>query len=195
MGKFTIFVSISNTTTMKRFLLVSALLLASVSLFAAKPFKVTNGSLDVLKQDATATWSIDLSEAQFVNNGVFAKENKGDFKTWCEDDYDERVRLMNEAFFEAFNQYSKGLKLVNEGDAPYKVVLKVNTFERSQGPGVMGSCYISIYGTFTVVDTATGETALEVEVNNVKGDTDFVETDRFPKTMNWFCRDLFKLKK
>jgi len=32
-------------------------------------------------------------------------------------------------------------------------------------------------------------------VDNVKGDTDFVETDRFPKTMNWFCRDLFKLKK
>ncbi|MBP5398510.1 MAG: hypothetical protein J6Y32_07825 [Bacteroidales bacterium] len=58
---------------------------------------MADGSLDVLKQDATATWTIDLSDAQFVNN--------------------------------------------------------------------------------------------------VKGDTDFVETDRFPKTMNWFCRDLFKLKK
>jgi hypothetical protein len=180
---------------MKRILLVSALLLASVSVFAAKPFKVTKGGVDVLKQDATATWSIDLSEAQFVNNGVFAKENKGDFKTWCEGDYDERVQLMNDEFFKAFNQYSNGLKLVNEGDAPYQVVLKVATFERSQGPGVMGSCYISVYGTFSVVDAASGETVLEIQVNNVKGDTDFVETDRFPKTMNWFCRDLFKLKK
>ncbi|MBO6095939.1 MAG: hypothetical protein J6P56_01320 [Bacteroidales bacterium] len=177
---------------MKRILLVSALLLASVSLFAAKPFKVTKGNLNVFKADTTATWVIDLSESQFVNNGIFAKENKGDFKTWCEDDYDERVRLMDEAFFDAFNIYSPGMQLVKEGDAPYKVILKVNTFERSQGPGVMGSCYISIYGTLTVLDAATGETAVEVQVNNVKGDTDFVETDRFPKTMKWFCRDLFK---
>ena len=180
---------------MKRILLVSALMLACVSLFAAKPMKVSKGSLDVLKQDATATWTIDLSEAQFVNNGIFAKEKKGDFKTWCEDDYDVRVQLMNDEFFKAFNNYSNGLKLVNEGEAPYNVILKVNTFERSQGPGIAGSCYISIYGTFTVVDAASGETVLEVQVNNVKGDTDFVETDRFPKTMNWFCRDLFKLKK
>jgi len=170
-------------------------MLACVSLFAAKPMKVSKGSLDVLKQDATATWTIDLSEAQFVNNGIFAKEKKGDFKTWCEDDYDVRVQLMNDEFFKAFNNYSNGLKLVNEGEAPYNVILKVNTFERSQGPGIAGSCYISIYGTFTVVDAASGETVLEVQVNNVKGDTDFVETDRFPKTMNWFCRDLFKLKK
>jgi hypothetical protein len=180
---------------MKKIMLLCTALFVSVSLFAAKPLKVTAGSLSVLKEDATATWTIDLSEAQFVNNGVFARENKGDFKTWCEDDYDVRVQLMNEAFFEAFNSYSNGLKLVNEGEAPYKVILKVNTFERGQGPGVMGSCYISVYGTLEVINVATGEKALEIQVNNVKGDTDFVETDRFPKTMNWLCRDIFKMKK
>ena len=180
---------------MKKILFVSALLLASVSLFAAKPLKVSKGNLSVLREDATATWTIDLSDAQFVNNGIFAKERKGDFKTWCEDDYDVRVQLMNEEFYRAFNFYSDGLKLVKEGDAPYQVILKVYTFERSQGPGVMGSCYISIYGTLSVIDTATGEVALEVKVDNVKGDTDFVETERFPKTINWFCRDLFKMKK
>ena len=57
---------------MREFLLTSALMLATVSVFAAKPFKVTKGSLDVFKQDVTATWVIDLSEAQFVNNGIFA---------------------------------------------------------------------------------------------------------------------------
>ena len=107
----------------------------------------------------------------------------------------ERVRLMNEAFFDAFNVQSPGMELVSEGEAPYQVILKVDTFERAQGPGVMGSCYISIYGTLSVVDTASGDTVLEVKVNNVKGDTDFNETDRFPKAMKWFCRDLFKLKK
>ncbi len=65
---------------MKRILLVSALLLASVSLFAAKPFKVTKGSLDVLKQDVTATWTIDLSEAVFVNNGILPRKTKGTSK-------------------------------------------------------------------------------------------------------------------
>ena len=180
---------------MRKILLISALLLATVSVFAAKPFKVTKGSLDVFKQDVTATWVIDLSEAQFVNNGIFAKENKGDFKTWCEEDYDERVRLMNEAFFDAFNVQSPGMELVSEGEAPYQVILKVDTFERAQGPGAMGSSYISIYGTLSVVDTTSGDTVLEVLVNNVKGDTDFNETDRFPKAMKWFCRDLFKLKK
>lgn len=185
----------NNTVTMKRLLLVSALLLASVSLFAAKPLKVTKGSMDVFKQDATATWNIDLSQAVFVNNGIFAKENKGDFKTWCEEDYDERVRLMNEAFFDAFNMYTTGMELVKEEKAPYQVILKVDKFERAQGPGVMGSCYISVFGTLSLIDNASGESVLEVAVNNVKGDTDFVETDRFPKTMTWLCRDLFKLKK
>ena len=39
---------------MKRILLVSALLLASVSIFAAKPLKVTKGNLGVFKEDVTA---------------------------------------------------------------------------------------------------------------------------------------------
>ena len=86
-------------------------------------------------------------------------------------------------------------ELVKEGKAPYQVILKVDKFERAQGPGVMGSCYISVFGTLSLIDNASGESVLEVAVNNVKGDTDFVETDRFPKTMTWLCRDLFKLKK
>ena len=172
---------------MKRIAIITVMLLTAVTAFAAKPLKVTKGSLDVLKEDAVATWAIDLSEAVF--------EKEGDFKTWCGEDYDTRVNLMNEAFFASFNDNSKGLKLVNEGDAPYRLSLKVREFERKQGPGMWGSCFIRVFGTLSIVDAATGETALELEVNGVKGDTDFVENDRFPKTMNWLARDIFKLKK
>ena len=172
---------------MKKIVLTAVLLLTAFSVFAAKPLKVTKGSLDVLKEDATATWTIDLSDAVF--------EKEGSFKDWCGEDYDTRVRLMNDAFYTSFNENSNGLKLVKEGDAPYRVVLKVRKFERKQGPGMWGSCFIRVFGTMSVIDNASGETALELEVDGVKGDTDFVETDRFPKTMNWLARDIFKLKK
>ncbi|MBP5483400.1 MAG: hypothetical protein J6X99_03985 [Bacteroidales bacterium] len=173
---------------MKKLVSICAIcLLSASSLFAAKPLKVASGSLDVLKSDATATWSIDLS------NAVFEKD--GDFKTWCGPEYDERVKLMNEAFYNGFNNYSAGLKLVKGGKAPYKLVFKVREFERKQGPGMWGSCFIKVYGTLEIEDTATGEKVLVLDVDGVKGDTDFVETDRFPKIMDWLCRDIFKLKK
>lgn len=188
-------IAISNSTAMKRILLVSALLLASVALFAARPLKVTKGSLDVFKQDVSASWTIDLSQAEFVNNGIFSKEKLGDFKTWCGEEYEERVRLMNEAFFDAFNIYCPVMELVKEGDAPYKVILKIDQFERTQGNGPIGCCYIGLYGTLCVVDAATGGLALEVKINCVKGDEDYEETLRFPTATSNLCRDLFKLKK
>ena len=173
---------------MKKLVSICAIcLLSASSLFAAKPLKVASGSLDVLKSDATATWSIDLS------NAVFEKD--GDFKTWCGPEYDERVKLMNEAFYNGFNNYSAGLKLVKGGKAPYKLVFKVRECERKQGPGMWGSCFIKVYGTLEIEDTATGEKVLVLDVDGVKGDTDFVETDRFPKIMDWLSRDIFKLKK
>ena len=180
---------------MKRFLLVSALLLVSVSLFAAKPLKVSKGSLNVFKQDVTATYVIDLSQTQFVNNGIFAKEKLGDFQTWAGYGYEELVQLMETSFFDTFNVYSPGMELVSEGEAPYQVVLKVDTFERAQGSGPLGSCYISLYGTLRVVDAATGDIELELKVTDAKGEEDLEETPRFPKSMKRFCREMFKLIK
>ena len=171
---------------MKRLLITAILLLTAASLFAAKPLKVSKGSLDVLREDATATWNIDLSQATF--------EKKQAFETWCEGEYQTRVQLINDAFFASFNKYSKGLKLVNEGEAPYKLTFKVSDFDRKQGPGMWGSMFIRVFGVIEIEDCASGETVCEIEVNGVKGDTDFVENDRFPKTMDWLCRDIFKMK-
>ena len=171
---------------MKRLLITAILLLTAASLFAAKPLKVSKGSLDVLREDATATWSIDLSQAAF--------EKKQSFEAWCEGDYQTRVQLINDSFFESFNKYSKGLKLVNEGTAPYALTFRVSNFERKQGPGMWGSMFMRVFGTVEVTDCASGETVCEIEVNGVKGDTDFVENDRFPKTMDTLCKEIFKLK-
>ena len=112
---------------MKKILTAMALLLASVSLFAAKPLKVVSGSPDVLKQDVTATFTLDVSQASF--------ENKKDFKSWSGADYDTYVQLMNDSFFQYFNKYSTGMKLVKE-DAPYNVVLDIRLFEEKMGIGV-----------------------------------------------------------
>ena len=180
---------------MRKALLVSILLISSLPMFAAKPFKVTKGSLNVFKQDVTATWTIDLSDAQFVNNGIFAKEKPEDFRTWCGEDYDERVQLMETSFFDTFNVFSPGMELVDAEEAPYKVFFEVDTFERAQGSGPLGSRYISLYGTLRVVDVATGDVELELKVTDAKGEEDFEETPRFPKSMKRFCRDLFRLIK
>ena len=171
---------------MKKFLVTAVLLLTAASLFAAKPLKVSKGSLDVLSQDATATWTIDLSKATF--------EKKQSFEAWSEGDYQTRVQSMNDTFFNSFNKYSKGLKLVNAGEAPYQLVFTVSDFERKQGPGMWGSMFVRVFGTIDIIDCASGETVCQIEVNGVKGHTDFVENDRFPKTMDWLCRDLFKMK-
>ncbi len=171
---------------MKKIVLVALALIASTLLFAAKPLKVTQGSLDILRQDATASWTIDLSEATFEKDQAF--------KAWSGEDYETRVESMNEAFFESFNKYSKGLKLT-DGQAPYKLVFRVNDFVRKQGPGMWGSMFITVSGTIDIVDAGSGEVLCRLDVDGVRGDTDFVENDRFPKTMDWLCRDIFKLKK
>lgn len=180
---------------MKRFLLVSVLLMTTLSLFAAKPLKVAKGSLNVFKEDATASWAIDFSDAQFVNNGIFAKEKLGDFQTWAGDGYEELVQLMETSFFDTFNIFSPGMELVNAEEAPYRVYFKVNTLERAQGSGRLGSCHISLYGTLRVVDTATGDVELELQVTDAKGEEDVEDTPRFPKAMKRFCREMFKMIK
>ena len=171
---------------MKRVFTTAILLLTAASLFAAKPLKVSKGSLDVLRQDATATWTIDLSQATFEKDQSFEASYEGDFQAL--------VQSINDTFFESFNKFSKGLKLVKEEPAPYKLVFKVKDFERKQGPGMWGSMFIRVTGVIDIEDCASGETVCELEVNGVKGDTDFVEADRYPKTMDWLCRDIFKMK-
>lgn len=169
---------------MKRILTLSALLLASVSLFAAKPLKLSAGSLDVLKENVTATVTIDLSQAMF--------ENEKDFKSWCGDEYDTRVKIINDSFFEKFNKYSKGMQLVKE-DAPYQLVFVIKKFERKMGAN-FGQFSMKIDGTIQIVDKASGETVCQLDVDGVKGAADFVENDRFPKTMDTLCKEISKLK-
>lgn len=169
---------------MKRILTALALLLASVSLFAAKPLKVVSGSPDVLKQDVTATFTLDVSQASF--------ENKQDFKSWSGADYDTYVQLMNDSFFQFFNKYSTGMKLVKE-DAPYNVVLDIRLFEEKMGIN-FGQFSIKIDGTVSVVDKASGEVVCQMAISGLKGAADFISADRFPKTMDTLCKEISKLK-
>jgi len=180
---------------MRKALLVSILLISTLPLFAAKPMKVARGSLDVFTEDAQAVYALDFTDAQFVNNGIFAKEKLGDFQTWAGNGYEELVQLMETSFFDTFNIFSPGMELVNAEEAPYRVYFKVDTLERAQGSGRLGSCYISLYGTLRVVDSATGDVELELLVTDAKGEEDVEDTPRFPKAMKRFCREMFKMIK
>jgi hypothetical protein len=102
---------------------------------------------------------------------------------------------METSFFDTFNIFSPGMELVNAEEAPYRVYFKVDTLERAQGSGRLGSCYISLYGTLRVVDTATGDVELELQVTDAKGEEDVEDTPRFPKAMKRFCREMFKMIK
>ena len=61
--------------------------------------------------------------------------------------------------------------------------------------GMMGSAYIKVYGDLEVINVASGKVELKVELDGQGGAPDFVETDRFGKTMDLLCMGLFKLKK
>ena len=170
---------------MKKILLVCAFAMVSIMSFAGG-LKTKSGDIAVLKEAANATFELNIDGATW--------EKKEDFKTWCEEDYDVRVKSMQETFPTSFNKYTSGLKIADQSPK-YKVVLTINNFERKQGMGLWGSCYITISGTLDIQDAATGSTVLSVEVKNQGGDTDFVENDRFPKTIDELCKKLFKMKK
>ena len=138
-------------------------------------------------------FELDLTDAKF--------DHKKDFKKWCGPDYAERVRLMEEAFPEAFNERnSEGLKIVlesNTGNPKYKMVLHCKDFVRDVFHGGFGGARakMKVYGTLKIIEISTGKIVLEIGIDKIKGGGDFVETDRFPKTMKELAKQVVKLKK
>lgn len=171
---------------MKRYIVTLLMAVMIVMGMNASSLKVISGSLDVLKEQANATYELDFSNTRW--------EKKQDFKSWCGEDYNTRIESMNTEFKTSFNNFSKGLQIADT-TPKYEVVFCVDNFERKQGMGMWGSCYIKVYGTINVINLSDNSTALSVEVKGQGGDTDFVENDRFPKTIFSLCKELFKIKK
>jgi len=158
------------------------------SLASAASLNVVSGDVAVLKEDATCTFELDLTNAMF--------ERKKDFKEWCGLEYEERVLLMETAFPESFNAKTKGLKISTDGSsAKYKMTLHISNFVRKAGAFYGASAWMRIDGTLTVIETSTGNEVLKIDINHFYGEQDFVETDRFPKAVSELAKKLHKLKK
>lgn len=171
---------------MKKILTLLLLTVCSLTVLAG-PLKVREGSTKVLKEDANAIFELDLTHCTF--------EKKLDFKTWCGNDYDVRVSLMNDYFPEFFNKYNKGLKIVSDSStAKYKIKVHVDQFVRKLGDYFGATALMRIYGDVTITDINTGQTICKISIKKLNGYLDYVESDRFPKAMRRLAKKLADLK-
>lgn len=168
---------------MKKTLTVIIMTLLCTTAFAK--VKITSGTADFLKTEATADIVFDYSEA--------AWEEDQSYKTWCGEDFDTRVKLSKESFTFAFNKNSKKLKINDGGkDAKYRITFKVENMEQKVG-GNWGQFYVRCYGTITVQDIATGETVCTINVSKEGGDTDYVPNDRISSCFSEIGKKVAKL--
>ena len=166
------------------------LCLMSVAMcYAGGDVKVQSGSANVVKENATATFAIDFSNAVW--------ENDGDFKTWCGKDYDERVNKSTYAFTTEFNEESKGMKIVNGGDAKYDIVVKVDKMEAHQSANMVamwGQKKFFITGTVNITDKATGQNVCAITVKKYGDGKDFSDTDGIAKAFKGLGEKVAELK-
>lgn len=170
---------------MKRLLLICVL--ASLSLFSfAAGVKVKSGSTDCLKEDAKFVFEMDVTNATWMDNWNFV--------TWCGDNYDERMSLMQNAFVSSFNKNSKAAQMVeNSAEAKYKMVMKFDNFKVLPN-GFPGQMKAFGFANVVIVEVATGKTVCTIDVNNVGGGNDYVENDRLSSLMENIAKNITKLK-
>ncbi len=169
----------------KTLLLAVCMIFAALSAMAGK-ITVEEGDKGILKEDATATFKIDYTNAKWAD--------KGDFKTWSGKDYDSRVKKNTEGFIAAFNKNAK-LKLQESGDAKYSITFHAGDLDRKQkATGMWGQFCTSVSGTMEVVDNATGNVVLKLNVNDIRGSVDFDYTDSITKGYVQVAKELNKLK-
>lgn len=169
---------------------VLTLLLLAVSICAsAANLKTVNGNASVLKTQGSATFECNFSSTTW--------EKKEDFKTWCGKDYDERVKIMTNAFIDSFNKNSKGLKIAtSDTNAAYKIVFDVVNMERHQaGFGTWGQGTFFATGTLKVVEVQTGNVVCEIAVSKFGAGADYTYSDGMRKCYNGLGKAVAKLKK
>ena len=172
--------------SMRKIIFTIIALTFSVFVSAAR-LEILSGDVNVLKENATCSFVLDLTNATF--------ERKENFKDWCGINYDERVYLMETAFPESFNKKTKGLRIVtDESSAKYKIVLHIDNFVRKMGRMYGASAWMRIDGYISIVEMGTNKEVLRIGINKFYGDQDFKETDRFPKAVSVLAEKIHKLK-
>ena len=148
---------------MKRILFSLIFSVSTLTSFAGNgKIVVTEGNKSILFDKVSAQLIIDYSGAMW--------EGKS-YKSFCGDDYQERIENSYDRFLAEFNKFSNGLLLTRDTDAKYNMTIKVQRFLRKVRSFYRGE--VMIWCTIQISDAATGENLLTIDVSKSGGDSDY----------------------
>ena len=160
------------------------LLMLSCSVSFAGSIK-SSGNTSVLNENAVAQIVFDFSGSRW--------EDDDDFKSYCGNAYEERVRIAHDSFVESFNKINKGLKFSdNEDGAKYKVIVKVQNFVQKTAKFGWGRFYIRIYANIEIQDMSNGNNVCGFYVKGISGGADYSQNDRFNKSWGEVAKELLR---
>ncbi len=170
---------------MKKTILTLMITFLMVNVFAGKgnTVKLLSGNTDVLKENATAVLVMDYSETTW--------EEDQDYELWCGSDFEERVKLSTKAFEKRFNITSQGLKIKEGDDAKYKIVFKIIDLEQHQSMSMWGRLTMEVTGRIDIIDIATGNVVLSLQLTTIQGEADYATNDRIIKAFSNVAERLF----
>ena len=146
--------------------------------------KLLAGSTDVFKEQATAILEFDYSETTWEEDEIY--------ELYCGDEYEERVNISVKAFEKKFNITSNGLKIKkDDSNAKYKIVFKVIDLEQHQSMSMWGRLTMEVTGKIDVINIATGENVLSLQLTTIQGEADFAMNDRIIKAFSNVAERLF----
>ena len=157
--------------------------------YAGNTVTVVSGK-DALKtaysDNAVGTLEIDWSKAKY-DHGKSMKEY------WAEK-YDFFVKSCADNFKKGFDEGTKGLKLGKEGQAKYKILVRVDNLDRYMNVmNIVPGMTVKFWGT-VIVSTADGNKIAEIEVDSMKGNRDFSPEDAFGKAFYILGKRVAKMK-
>ena len=142
--------------------------------------KVKEGKVSFTKESVTAVVEFDFSKTTW--------EEKENFKTWCGDQYEKRINVIQQSFVNSFNENSKGLKVAeSSNDAKYKMIIEVKDLERHQAfTGTWGQGKFSTTAYIKVVEISSNQTACGIEVDGYGSGKDYDYADGLGKYYKGF---------
>ena len=151
--------------------------------------EVVKGTAKVMREKATANLVFDWSNAYWMEKGLMKDELSAV-------DYENYTTRAPQKFQEAFNDNSKGLKIVDDSSADYEikvVVSKIDYFFSVMS--VVPGHKHTFFGKVIVTRRSTGEEVLEVNLTRFKGGRDFVKDDSFYEMFLDLGKKISSLKK
>ncbi len=173
---------------MKKNLVSLLVMLLTCTYSFAKDVQISSGSVNCLKEEVTAVVEFDFSSTTWGG--------KKEFKAWCGDEYEERIKVMKEAFIASFNDNTKGMKVSKTAaDAAYKMKIVVKDMDRHQAAaGFWGQGKFCMTGTITIVAAGSNQEVCVIKVDGYGWGSDYNYTDGMGKCFTGLAKQVTKLK-